>query len=87
MYAARIAVVFLLILAVLVAYNPRARADVAEFWEDIRPGVVEFMDGFYAAIRDLINGNETNDPIDETPEPSPGVNFQRIVTRNSGFSF
>jgi hypothetical protein len=86
MYAARLVVVFLLILAVLVAYNPRAREDVAETWENIRPDVVEFMDSFYAAVRDVINGNDSDDQIDETPVPSPGVNFQRIVTMNSGVS-
>lgn len=88
MYAARLVVVLLLILAVVVAYNPEARQDVAETWENIRPGVVAFMDSFYAALRDLITGDGSNDRIDETPAPAgPGVNFQRIVTVNSGFSF
>jgi hypothetical protein len=78
MYAARVVVVFFLILTVLVAYNPQVREDVTQFWEEIRPGVVEFMDHFYAVVRDLINGNETHEPVDETPDP--GANFLRIVT-------
>ena len=86
MYAARLVVVFLVILAVLVAYHPLAHEDVAETWENIRPDVVEFMDSFYAAVRDVINGNDSEDQIDETPVPSPGRNFQRIVTMNSGVS-
>jgi hypothetical protein len=78
MYAARIVIVFFLILAVLAAYNPQVREDVSQFWEEIRPGVVDFMDHFYAAIRDVINSDKPNDPVDETPEP--GANFLRIVT-------
>jgi hypothetical protein len=86
MYAARLVVVFFLIVAVLLAYNPGARENVAEIWENIRPSVVEFMDSFYAAVRDVINGNGSEDQIDEAPVPGPGVNFQRIVTMNSGVS-
>ena len=87
MYAARLVIVLLLILVIVVAYNPQAREEVIETWENIRPAVVEFMDSFYAAIRNLITGNDSNDPIDETPTPSaPGVNFDRIVTMNNGFS-
>lgn len=86
MYAIRAVIVLLLILAVVVAYNPRARAEVAEIWETIRPAVVEFLDKFYAAVRNLINGNDSEDEIDETPVPGPGANFDRIVTLNSGFS-
>ena len=84
MYAARLVTVLLLILVIVVAYNPQARDEVVETWENVRPGVVEFMDSFYAAIRNLIAGNDTNDPDDETP--APGVNFERIVTINTGFS-
>ncbi len=87
MYAIRAVIVLLLILAVVVAYNPRARAEVADVWETIRPAVVEFMDKFYAAVRNLINGNDSEDKIDEIPVPSPGVNFDRIVTLKNGFSF
>ena len=87
MYAARLVTVLLLILVIVVAYNPQARDEVVETWENIRPGVVEFMDSFYAAIRNLITGNDANDPGDETPMPgAPGVNFERIVTINTGFS-
>jgi hypothetical protein len=86
MSAMRAVIVLLLILAVVIAYNPRARAEAAETWDTIRPAVVEFMDKFYAAVRNLINGKDSEDEIDETPVPGPGVNFDRIVTLNSGFS-
>jgi len=80
-------IALLLILVVVVAYNPRAREAVIETWETIRPALVELLDTVYATIRDLITGNDSNDRMDETPTPdSPGVNFDRIVTMNSGFS-
>jgi hypothetical protein len=86
MYAARLIAVLLLILLVLIAYNPQARETVVETWENIRPVVVAFMDSFYTAIRNLITGNSDN-PIDETPTPeTPGVNFERIVTFHYNFS-
>jgi hypothetical protein len=87
MYAIRALIVLLLIVAVVVAYNPRARAEAAEIWETIRPVVVEFMDKFYAAVRNLINGNDSEAEIDETPAPGPGANFERIVTLTSNFLF
>jgi len=87
MYAASLVTVLLLILVIVVAYNPRAREEVIETWENIRPAVVEFMDSFYATIRNFITGNGSDDRIDELPAPgSPGVNFDRIVTMNNGFS-
>jgi len=87
MYAFRLIAVLLLILVILVAYNPQLRASVAETWENIKPAVIEFMDTFYAAIRNLISGNDTNEPLEGTPTPeNPGVNFDRIVTVNSGSS-
>jgi hypothetical protein len=86
MSAMRAVIVLLLILAVVMAYNPRARMEAAEIWETIRPAVVEFMDKFYAAVRNLINGNDSEDEMDETPIPGPGVNFDRVVTLHSGFS-
>jgi hypothetical protein len=86
MYAARLVVALFLIAAVVVAYNPHAREEVVQTWENVRPAVVSFMDSFYTAIRDLITGNDSNHGIDETPDPNPGVNFERIVTLEGGFS-
>ncbi|HLO30561.1 MAG TPA: hypothetical protein VK249_15565 [Anaerolineales bacterium] len=86
MYAARVIVVLLLILTVLVAFNPQARERVRETWDNIRPVVLEFMDNLYTAIRNLIAGNDSDNKF-ETPTPtSPGVNFQRIVTLDYGYS-
>lgn len=86
MQATRAIVVLLLILAVVVAYNPGVRAEVADTWETIRPAVVEFMDSFYAAVRNLIAGNDSGNQNNETPAPGPGVNFERIVTLSDSFS-
>jgi hypothetical protein len=43
------------------------------------------MDGFYATIRNVISGDGSNDPIDETPV-DPGINFDRIVTMSNSLS-
>ncbi len=86
MHAARLVVVLLLVLAVVVAYSPQARQQVTSAWESIRPAVVGLMDGLYAAIRNLVIGNDPHDRMDETPVPGPGVNFDRIVTLNSSTS-
>lgn len=87
MYAMRAIIVLILILAVVVAYNPRARAEVTETWETIRPVVVKFMDSLYAAVRNLMTGNDSEDEIDNVPAPRPGANFDRIVTLHSGFPY
>jgi len=87
MYAARAIVVLFLILMILIAYNPQASETARETWENIRPVFVEFMDTLYTAIRNLIAGNDSDDQLDGTPTPgSPGVNFDRISTRNNSFS-
>jgi hypothetical protein len=79
MDAVRFIIVVLLILVILVAYNPQAREIVMETWEPIRPALVELMDNLYAAIRNLIAGNQSDDQIDNEPGP-PSPNFDRIVT-------
>ena len=81
MYAARVIIVLLLILVVLVAFNPQARERVKETWDNIRPVVLAFMDNLYAATRNLIAGNDSDNRF-PTPTPtSPGgVNFLQIVT-------
>jgi hypothetical protein len=86
MHVIRALIVLLLVLAVVVAYNPRVRAEVASTWETIRPAVVEFMDGFYATVRNLIAGNNTDNQNNKTPAPDPGVNFERIVTLSSSIA-
>ena len=63
MHVARLITVVLLILAILIAYSPLVRETVAETWEAFRPAVVAIMDDCYAAIRNLIVGNGSNDQI------------------------
>lgn len=79
MFAARLITVILLIMAILIAYNPQFRELIMDTWEAFRPAMVQFMDSFYAAIRSLIAGSGSNDPMDHPPA-DPGVNFDRIVT-------
>ncbi len=44
MYTARMAVALLLILIIVIAYNPAVRETVRETWENIRPALVNFME-------------------------------------------
>lgn len=85
MYAVRVIVVFLLIVAVVFAYSPVSREQVKENWQIIRPGVVELMDSVYATVRTLIAGDGRDDRIHDNPI-APGVDFERVVTMSSGLS-
>lgn len=85
MFAARLITVLLLILAILIAYNPQFREQVMDTWEAVKPAVVQLMDGFYAAFRNVIVGDGSNDQMDHPPG-DPGVNFDRIVTMSDTFS-
>jgi hypothetical protein len=79
MYTARMAVALLLILIIVIAYNPAVRETVRETWENIRPALVNFMDNLYAGIRNLITGNKSDTQIEQQPV-APEFNFDRIVT-------
>jgi hypothetical protein len=71
-------------LAILFAYNAQVREKVGQNWEMARPGVVAFMDNFYAAFRSVVAGKDSKNHM-ETPSPdTPDVNFVRIVTLNTG---
>ena len=88
MYAARLAIVLLIILAVIVAYNPQAREQAVKTWESIRPVVVETTNSLYAAIRNLLTRTPSKDGTEEKPAPGSGGNFERIVTMdNTSFVF
>jgi hypothetical protein len=79
MYTMRLLVVFLVIVAMVVAFNPANREQVHVAWEHARPVVVSLMDGMYAVVRTLIVGEDHHDHIDDHPG-SPGGDFDRIVT-------
>lgn len=79
MVLVRFLAVVLLILVVVAAYQPQARQALGQTWENFRPVVVVLMDSMYAAIRNLVVGNDSNDQIDNDPA-SPGVDFDYIVT-------
>lgn len=86
MYIARLMIVFLLIIVALMAYDPVTREEGKEAWMEFRPVVVAFMDGMYAAVRDLIAGDESQDRIDDNPVP-PEIDFDRIVTMEKALAF
>jgi len=73
--------IVLLILVVVVAYDPQTRTDAGQKWEVMRPVVVELMDSTYAAIRNLVAGTGSNDRIEDN---APGVNFDLIITMKQG---
>jgi hypothetical protein len=77
MYSARIMMIVLLIMMIVVAYDPQTRADAGQTWETMRPVVVELMDSTYAAIRNLVAGTGSSDQIEDN---APGVNFDLIIT-------
>jgi hypothetical protein len=79
MFAARLITVLLLILAILIAYNPQFREGVMDTWEAVSPTVIQWMDSFYTAFRNVIVGDGSNDQMDHPPA-EPGVNFDRVVT-------
>lgn len=84
MYTVRLMIVFFLILAALMVYDPAAREEGMEAWVEVRPKVVAFMDGMYAIVRDLIAG-DGDDRIDDTPDVPDG-DFDRIVTMKQVFA-
>ncbi len=86
MYAARLVVVLLLIVAVVVAYSPQGRAQLAKVWEQVGPAALNFMDSLYAAVRNLVTGHGARDHMEQTPVPAPGGDFERIVTMSNDFS-
>ena len=73
-----IAVVFL-ILAIVFSYSLPGRREMSQAWEDVRPGVIQVMDGLYATIRNLVAGMDANNGIDDK---APGVNFDEVITLN-----
>jgi len=81
MYNARIVMIVLLILVIVVAYDPQTRADAGQTWQTMRPVVVELMDSTYAAIRNLVAGTGSSDQIEDH---APGVNFDLIITLKQG---
>jgi len=84
-YSGRFVLVLILILVLLLFYNPDTRQAVIDTWENVRPTLVEFLDNLYAAIRDLLTGNSSDNQIEQQPA-GPDLNFDRIVTLVGGSS-
>lgn len=83
MHVARLIIVSFLILAILFTYSPPAKAEVSQYWEHVRPGVILLMDDLYATVRNFVAGPDSNDGIEDN---APGVDFDRIITRDGGSS-
>lgn len=79
MYTVRLFVVFLLIVGMVVAFNPANREQAHVAWEHVRPVAVALMDGMYSVVRTFIAGDSHDNHIDDNPA-SPGGDFDRIVT-------
>jgi hypothetical protein len=83
MHVARLMIVSFLILAILFTYSPHAKAEVSQYWEHVRPGVILLMDDLYATVRNFVAGPDSNDGIEDN---APGVDFDRIITMDGGSS-
>ncbi len=83
MHVARLVIVLLIILAVVLVYNPQAREQAVKTWEQIKPTVVNITNSLYVTIRDLVNGSPSRSGPEQRPVPGPGLDFQRIVTMSS----
>ena len=64
--------------------SPLMRGEVSLAWEYARPGVLQVMDGIYAAIRDFVAGTGTHDGIDDD---APGAEFEIMITKEGGVLF
>ena len=74
---ARLLVVLFLIVVIVFTYRVEGQKEMGRAWQAVRPGVIQVMDGLYAAIRNFVAGTEANGGIDDT---APGVNFDEIIT-------
>ena len=83
MYRSRLVIIFVLILAILVAYTPQVREQTRETWKSVQPGVVQIMDILYVAVRDIIASSGREDQMDIEPD-APAGDFDRIVTMATG---
>jgi hypothetical protein len=81
MHVARLIIVYLLVLVLLAACSPHVQSETRHAWLSVRPAVIEFMDGLYAAIRSLVAGTESNHGIENQP---PGTNYDIIITLSRG---
>ena len=78
MHIARWIIIPFLIAAMVLMYSPLARGEVNQFWVQVRPGVIEFMDGLYAAIRNFVAGGDSQDGVEDH---APNIDYDLIITR------
>ena len=83
MHVARLILLSILILSVLFTYSPAVREQVSQSWEHVRPGVIVLMDDLYLTVRNFVSGSDVHEGIEDN---APGVDFDRIITRDRGSS-
>ena len=81
MYAARLLIVLILILAIAVTFSPFASDELSQAWTASRPAVLGLMDSMYATIRNFVAGSA---PVDGVDDDAPGVDFDRVITGDLG---
>ena len=84
MHVARLIIAMFLLVMIVFTYSPQAQEELSQAWVEARPLVVEIMDSLYATIRNFVAGSEPAESVDDTP---PGVNFDFIITMDSGAAF
>ena len=84
MHIGRLIIVLFLILMVVLTTSPLVRGEVDQAWEDARPGIIQLMDGVYAAIRNFVAGAGSHDGINDD---APGVDFDIIITKDGRVLF
>jgi hypothetical protein len=84
MHIGRSIIVLFLILMLVFTTSPLVRGEVDQVWEDARPGIIQLMDGVYAAIRNFVAGTGSQDGINDD---APGVDFDIIITKDGRVLF
>jgi hypothetical protein len=77
MHVARWIVIAFLILVIVFTYSPFVREKASQFWEHVRPDVIEFMDSLYATVRNFVAGSDPQNGIEDN---APGVDYDLITT-------
>ena len=81
MHIARLTILLFLILGIVFTTSPLVRGEVNQAWDGARPDIILLMDNLYAVIRNFVVETGSHDGIDDD---APGVDFNIIITRESG---
>ena len=81
MHISRWIIISSLIVVMVFMYSPLARGEVSRSWVQVRPEVIEFMDNLYAAIRNFVAGDDSQNGVEDH---APGVDYDLIITIDHG---